>query len=101
MKEEVKMESATPMLLPYQPEQFWHNVRLIIHEEIAHAEKLRPVSITHETPGLTYKLLFKMTEVCEIFRVTKPTIYDWISVGRGRFNPICFSCLPSPGDLHY
>lgn len=70
------------MLLPYQPEQFWQNVRLIIREEITSAERQRPAPLPHQTPGLTYKPLFKIAEVCEIFRVTKPTIYDWIKHGK-------------------
>lgn len=37
------------------------------------------------TPGLTYKPLYKMEELCELFTVTKPTIYDWIK--RGKLKP--------------
>jgi excisionase family DNA binding protein len=35
-----------------------------------------------ETPGLTEKPLFKMNEVCSLFKVTKPTIYDWVKCGK-------------------
>jgi excisionase family DNA binding protein len=28
--------------------------------------------------GLTYKPLYKIAEVCALFHVSKPTIYDWI-----------------------
>ena len=73
---------VTPMLFPYEPEQFWNSIREIIREEVNKAEKLRPVSPTYDTPGLTYKPLYKITEVCAMFHVTKPTIYDWIRHGK-------------------
>ena len=73
---------VTPMLFPYEPEQFWNSIREIIREEVNNAEKLRPVSPTYDTPGLTYKPLYKITEVCAMFHVTKPTIYDWIRHGK-------------------
>ncbi|MEJ7677949.1 MAG: helix-turn-helix domain-containing protein [Segetibacter sp.] len=35
-----------------------------------------------ETPGLTNKPLYKIAEVCALFHVTKPTIYDWVKHGK-------------------
>ena len=35
-----------------------------------------------EIPGLTEKPLYKIDEICSIFKVTKPTIYDWIKHGK-------------------
>ena len=35
-----------------------------------------------ETPGLTEKPLYKIQEICSLFNVTKPTIYDWIKHGK-------------------
>ncbi len=74
--------TVTPMLFPYEPEQYWQQVRQIIREEVSNAEKQRTVSATLETPGLTYKPLYKIAEVCAIFHVSKPTIYDWIKHGK-------------------
>ena len=74
--------AATPMLFPYEPEKFWQSIRQIVREEVSQAEKQRPVSVTYETPGLTYKPLYKIAEVCILFHVTKPTIYDWIRHGK-------------------
>src|SRR4051812_35778337 len=83
MKETVsKSSSATPILFSYDPEQFWQSVRQIIREEITQAEKQKPVPTTYETPGLTSKPLYKMAEVCDLFHVTKPTIYDWVKHGK-------------------
>ncbi len=73
---------VTPMLFPYEPEQFWKFMRLIIREEVCRIEKEKPVSPIDGTPGMTYKPLYKMAEVCALLRVTKPTIYDWVKHGK-------------------
>lgn len=78
-----KNASVTPMLFPYEPDKFWEQLQQIIREEVGRLETNKtPPSITTETPGLTYKPLYKMAEVCAIFQVTKPTIYDWIRQGK-------------------
>lgn len=73
---------ATPMLFPYEPYQFWQNIRKIIREELSQLEKHRPESASLETPGMTFKPLFKIAEVCNLFQVSKPTIYDWVKHGK-------------------
>jgi hypothetical protein len=83
MKEQVSnVTQITPMLFPYDPDQFWESIRKIIREEVSSVEKQRPSSPVYETPGLTYKPLYKIAEVCILFHVTKPTIYDWIRHGK-------------------
>ncbi len=72
----------TPVLFPCQPEQFLQSIRQIIREEVSNSEKQKQNSPTWETPGMTYKPLYKIAEVCQLFRVTKPTIYDWIRHGK-------------------
>ncbi|RTL60110.1 MAG: DNA-binding protein [Sphingobacteriales bacterium] len=75
--------SAVPILIPFEPDEFWSQIRLIIREEV---ERNRVTKATTEnvleTPGLTEKPLFKIEEVCSLFKVTKPTIYDWIKHGK-------------------
>ena len=76
---------AVPILVPITPEEFWAKMRDIVREEVNRKlpEKINtPVSM--ETPGLTEKPLYKIHEVCSIFKVTKPTIYDWIKNGKLR-----------------
>jgi excisionase family DNA binding protein len=73
---------VTPILFPYEPEQFWQSIRQIIREEVNSIEKQRPISPTFETPGMTYKPLYKIAEVCTLFHITKPTIYDWVRHGK-------------------
>jgi predicted DNA-binding transcriptional regulator AlpA len=70
-----------PFLIPLEPDEFWSKVRLIIREEVERANKNKPAASTQfETPGLTYKPLFKIAEVCALFQITKPTIYEWIKL---------------------
>lgn len=78
MKENVMTGGVTPMLFPYEPDQFWQIMRTIIREEVKDQEKQKAAATSYETPGLTYKPLYKIAEVCAIFQVSKPTIYDWI-----------------------
>jgi hypothetical protein len=73
---------VTPMLFPYEPEQFLESIRQIIREEVNNSEKQKQNSATYQTPGLTYKPLYKIAEVCLLFHVTKPTIYDWVRHGK-------------------
>jgi excisionase family DNA binding protein len=73
---------VTPILFPYDPEHFWQSIRQIVREEVGSVEKQRATSPTYETPGLTYKPLYKIAEVCSLFHVTKPTIYDWVRHGK-------------------
>ena len=83
MKDSMMMGNPnTPMLFPYDPQEFWQSIRQIIREEVNQVEKQKPVSPAFETPGLIYKPLYKIAEVCRLFQVTKPTIYDWIRHGK-------------------
>jgi excisionase family DNA binding protein len=83
MKEvEISAQAKTPILFPYDPSVYWESIRKIIREEINVSEKLEPKNLQFETPGLTYKPLYKIAEVCQIFHITKPTIYDWVKHGK-------------------
>ncbi|SEW56464.1 helix-turn-helix domain-containing protein [Chitinophaga arvensicola] len=83
MEENVQIKKAQmPMLFPFEPDEFWRQIRLIVREEVASINRVTLPSSLYETPGLKYKPLYKMNEVCELFQVTKPTIYDWIRHGK-------------------
>lgn len=73
---------ATPILIPYDLEEFWMSLRRIIREEIANAQATFKPAPTLEVPGMTYKPLFKMSEICAIFEISKPTAYEWIKDGK-------------------
>lgn len=72
----------TPMLFPYEPNEFWEHMREIIREEISKKTKEEQTATAFQTPGLTYKPLLKVAEVCSFFHVSRPTIYDWIKHGK-------------------
>ena len=74
----MKNSSITPMLFPYEPEQFWKHMRSLIREEITKTAREKKTVTPEETPGLTYKPLLKISEVCDFFHVSRPTIYEWI-----------------------
>lgn len=81
------MEKATsvPILIPSESEEFWTQIRMTIREEVSRSnvEKGSTAPLL-ETPGLTEKPLYKMQEICSLFKITKPTIYDWIKHGKLR-----------------
>lgn len=41
-----------------------------------------------QVSGLTYKPLYKIDELCQVFKVTPPTIYDWIKRGKLKLKKI-------------
>jgi excisionase family DNA binding protein len=49
---------------------------------LATKEKAEILKLIYETPGLLYKPVYKITEVCELFQVTRQTIYDWVRIGK-------------------
>lgn len=73
---------SVPILFPLEPIEFWTQIREIIREEISKNQKVNHLTITTEIPGLTEKPLYKIQEICSLFKVTKPTIYDWIKHGK-------------------
>ncbi|PVD50009.1 DNA-binding protein [Terrimonas sp.] len=83
MEDKVKYESAqTPMLFPYEPLRFWEQIREIIKEELSKVSRIATPPPDYQTPGMTYKPLYKIGEVCQILQVSRPTIYDWIRHGK-------------------
>lgn len=83
MKEQIIKEvRTTPMMFPYDPEQYWQMIREIIRQELQQLPKKTSHPPEYQTPGMTYKPLYKIGEVCQIFQVTRPTIYDWVKHGK-------------------
>ena len=75
-------KASVPMLFPFEPVQFLESIRQIIREETARSDQQKQAPPDYSTPGLEYKPLYKIAEVCAMFHVTKPTIYDWIKHGK-------------------
>lgn len=65
---------SVPVLFPVEPGQFVQIIRVVVKEEL---EKFasKQVGLEYKIPGMTYKPLYKMDEVCQLFNITAPTIY--------------------------
>lgn len=70
------------MLIPFDPDEFWDRMRKILNEEIGQL-KGRNLHLM-QTPGLTEKPLYKIAEICELFKITRPTLDDWVRHGKLR-----------------
>jgi hypothetical protein len=69
MNENVENGNAvTQMLFLIEPAQYWQQVRLIIREEVKSISHQQPPASVSQTPGLTYKPLFKISELCTLFQ---------------------------------
>jgi len=64
------------MLVPMEPNAFWEQLRTIVTEVVAEGKRLPPVDNHIDRP------LLKATEVCDILKVSKPTLYDWLKHGK-------------------
>lgn len=64
------------MLFPIAPAEFWKQIKIIIEDVIA--EKLTQQKISPPNNHLPEKTLLKPSDVCEIFQVSKPTLYEWL-----------------------
>ena len=64
------------MLFPIAHSEFWKQIKIIIEDVIA--EKLRQQKVSPPNNHLPEKTLLKPSDVCEIFQVSKPTLYEWL-----------------------
>src|SRR5260221_14444234 len=81
------LNNPLPILIPYEPDVFWAEIRKIVHNELSKLDLSRPsASSESEFLGLTYKPLYNMNEICNFFGISNPTVYDWIK--SGIFKPV-------------
>ncbi len=66
----------TPMLFPITPSEFWKQIRTTIDEVIT--EKLSHQIPQQPNQHLPKKALLKAADVCQIFQVSRPTLYEWL-----------------------
>lgn len=78
--------NSVPILFPFEPGEFWTQIRLIIQEEVGKSDKNKVASENNlmETPGLTEKPLYKIAEICQLFKVSRTTVHDWVKHGKLR-----------------
>lgn len=74
--------TSVPILIPYAPEEFWAEMRKIISEELKNIKVPDKPPVNYKIEGLNYKPLFKIEEVCRIFSISRPTIYEWTKDGK-------------------
>lgn len=67
----------TPMLFPVSPSEFWKQIKTMM-EEVVDAKLSSTTATDNRAADLPEKTLLKSTEVCELFRVSKPTLYEWM-----------------------
>ena len=72
--------NETPMLFPIAPSEFWKQIRTTIEEVVS--EKMNQQILSQANPRLPEKVLLKASDVCEIFQVSKPTLYEWLKQNR-------------------
>lgn len=68
--------NETPMLFPITPTEYWKQIRTTIEEVVT--EKLNQQNLPLTKSHLPEKALLKASDVCEIFQVSKPTLYEWL-----------------------
>lgn len=79
----MEQNTQMPILIPLDQDFFWNQVRMIIREEIGKlGTKPTGNDSLYQTNGLVQKPLYKISEVCKLFDVSRPTIYDWIKHGK-------------------
>lgn len=69
------------IIFPVSQVEFWQQMRVVVAEVVeakigASQVQSQPMAILPE------KTLLKVTEVCALFGVSKPTLYEWIKTGR-------------------
>jgi excisionase family DNA binding protein len=68
--------NETPILFPIAPSEFWKQIRTTIEEVVT--AQLRQQNLSQANSHLPDKALLKASDVCEIFQVSKPTLYEWL-----------------------
>jgi hypothetical protein len=74
-------KSSNTLLFTCDPDVFWKEVRQIIREETRGSGKYNS-SDSGDVIPIGNQSLYKIKDLCRIFSVSKPTIYEWIRMGK-------------------
>ena len=75
-------ESALPILIPIDQKEFFDRIRAVVQEELKLFANAGDNGSVHHVDGLTYKPLYDIAEVRQLFgNVSRTTIYEWIEAG--------------------
>ena len=64
------------ILIPVDATEFWQQMRNVIFDVLIENGVIRSQDCNTASPRL-----LKTKEVCELFQVSKPTVYDWMENG--------------------
>src|SRR6266700_4181662 len=67
------------ILFPMEPKEFWKQLRAIMDEVIIQHDRKPPLNSIKE---YSQSRLLKAKEVCAIFKISKPTVYEWMAKGK-------------------
>ncbi len=75
------MTKETPILFPIPVEEFWQKLSKIVEDCVSKrlSDEDKP---SVQAMGFTTKPLLTIKEVCLLFQITKPTLYEWIKDDR-------------------
>jgi hypothetical protein len=82
-------EPPVPVLMLYDPEEFWEQVRKTVREEIAAAQaQQNVVQSAMEKAGLPLKPAYTPAEIKTLFQLSDEIMEEWTSAGLLRLTPI-------------
>ncbi len=72
--------NEAPIQFPIAPSEFGRQIRTNIDQVVTEklSQQKNPVTSNH----LQEKVLLKPPDICKIFRIAKPTLYEWLKQER-------------------
>lgn len=74
-----------PFLFPINPEEFFSRIQKLIDDTISKRLSEQSLNLKQAPDGLLSNPLLSMKEVCALFKISKPTLYEWVA--HGKLNP--------------
>jgi excisionase family DNA binding protein len=68
------------MLFPMEPREFWQKLKTIVEQVVIEHSSTIPLLNALDKNG--QRPLLKANEVCAIFKISKPTLYEWMNQGK-------------------
>lgn len=63
-----------PMMVPMTQTEFWDKMKSVVEKVVEAKLTTTPIPATL----IPEKALLKASEVCTIFQISKPTLYEWL-----------------------
>ncbi len=68
------------ILFPMEPKEFWQKLKLIVEQAVI--EHNINVPLSNAVDRSIQRPLLKAKEVCAMFKISKPTLYEWMKLGK-------------------